>query len=149
MLRDLPRNFAANLAHGMWGMTGFRPMSTARPPEGAHTAAEGEGTPSFAARPPEGAHTAAEGEGAPSFAARPSEGAHTVAEGEGTPVSVPTFVPACICMTLSSIRGATLIGHRIGEPRFDLRRVWRRAWPFDKAPPLECHLTVPSPYVRP
>ncbi|WP_265306984.1 hypothetical protein [Verminephrobacter eiseniae] len=140
MLRDLPRNFAANLAHGMWGMTGFRPMSTARPPEGAHTVAEGEGTPSFTARPPEGT---------PSFAARPSEGAHTVAEGEGTPVSAPTFVPACICMTLSSIRGATLIGHRIGEPRFDLRRVWRRPWPFDKAPPLECRLTVPSPYVRP
>ncbi|MCW5283992.1 SDR family oxidoreductase [Verminephrobacter eiseniae] len=38
------------------------------------------------ARPPEGAHTAAGGEGAPSFAARPPEGAHTVAEGEGTPV---------------------------------------------------------------
>src|SRR6218665_205483 len=54
-------------------------MSAARPPEGAHTVAEGEGTPSFAARPPEGAHTAAEGEGAPSFAARPPEG-------EGTPV---------------------------------------------------------------
>ncbi|ABM58669.1 SDR family NAD(P)-dependent oxidoreductase [Verminephrobacter eiseniae] len=40
-------------------------MSAARPPEGAHTAAEGGGTPSFAARPPEGAHTVAEGEGAP------------------------------------------------------------------------------------
>ncbi|WP_265299067.1 hypothetical protein [Verminephrobacter eiseniae] len=62
-------------------------MSAARPPEGAHTAAEGEGAPSFAARPPEGAHTAAEGEGVPSFAARPPEGAHTVAEGEGAPVS--------------------------------------------------------------
>ena len=30
-------------------------MSAARPPEGAHTAAEGEGAPSIAARPPEGA----------------------------------------------------------------------------------------------
>src|SRR6218665_3225166 len=40
-------------------------MSVARPPEGAHTAAEGEGAPSFAARPPEGAHTVAGGEGAP------------------------------------------------------------------------------------
>ncbi|MCW5236395.1 hypothetical protein D5047_08830 [Verminephrobacter eiseniae] len=29
-------------------------MSAARPPEGAHTAAEGEGTPVCAARPPEG-----------------------------------------------------------------------------------------------
>ncbi|MCW8192893.1 inositol 2-dehydrogenase, partial [Verminephrobacter eiseniae] len=29
-------------------------MSAARPPEGAHTAAEGEGIPSIAARPPEG-----------------------------------------------------------------------------------------------
>ncbi|WP_232287840.1 DMT family transporter [Verminephrobacter eiseniae] len=62
-------------------------MSAARPPEGAHTVAEGEGAPSFAARPPEGAHTAAKGEGAPSFAARPPEGAHTAAEGEGAPVS--------------------------------------------------------------
>src|SRR6218665_2209448 len=35
-------------------------MSAARPPEGAHTAAEGEGTSSIAARPPEGAHTVAE-----------------------------------------------------------------------------------------
>src|SRR6218665_3014113 len=41
-------------------------MSAARPPEGAHTAAEGEGIPSIAARPPEGtpvrldAHTAAD-----------------------------------------------------------------------------------------
>src|SRR6218665_3597 len=60
-------------------------MSVARPPEGAHTAAEGEGTPSFVARPPEGAHTVAEGEGTPSFAARPPEGAHTAAEGEGAP----------------------------------------------------------------
>ncbi|WP_265303113.1 hypothetical protein [Verminephrobacter eiseniae] len=35
-------------------------MSIARPPEGADTAAEGEGTPVITARPPEGAHTAAE-----------------------------------------------------------------------------------------
>ncbi|WP_265307487.1 hypothetical protein [Verminephrobacter eiseniae] len=41
-------------------------MSAARPPEGAHTVAEGEGIPSIAARPPEGAHTVAEGEGIPS-----------------------------------------------------------------------------------
>src|SRR6218665_2369889 len=61
-------------------------MSAARPPEGAHTAAEGAGVPSFAARPPEGAHTVAEGAGVPSFAARPPEGAHTAAEGAGTPV---------------------------------------------------------------
>src|SRR6218665_1961536 len=40
-------------------------MSAARPPEGAHTVAEGEGTPVSAARPPEGAHTVAEGEGTP------------------------------------------------------------------------------------
>src|SRR6218665_2226782 len=40
-----------------------------------------------AARPPEGAHTVAEGEGIPSIAARPPEGAHTVAEGEGIPMS--------------------------------------------------------------
>ncbi|MCW5283425.1 hypothetical protein [Verminephrobacter eiseniae] len=44
-------------------------MSAARPPEGAHTAAEGEGTPVRAARPPEGAHTAAGGAGAPVRAA--------------------------------------------------------------------------------
>ncbi|MCW5263520.1 hypothetical protein D5045_26365 [Verminephrobacter eiseniae] len=37
-------------------------MSAARPPEGAHTAAEGAGTPVRAARPPEG-------EGAPVRAA--------------------------------------------------------------------------------
>src|SRR6218665_1765274 len=61
-------------------------MSIARPPEGAHTAAEGEGTPVITARPPEGAHTAAEGEGTPVITARPPEGAHTAAEGEGTPV---------------------------------------------------------------
>ncbi|MCW8222409.1 hydantoinase/oxoprolinase family protein [Verminephrobacter eiseniae] len=61
-------------------------MSAARPPEGAHTAAEGEGIPVVAARPPEGAHTAAEGEGIPVVAARPPEGAHTAAEGEGIPV---------------------------------------------------------------
>ncbi|MCW5238355.1 hypothetical protein [Verminephrobacter eiseniae] len=66
---------------------GGTPSIAARPSEGAHTAAEGEGTPSIAARPPEGAHTAAEGEGTPSIAARPPEGAHTVAEGEGTPSS--------------------------------------------------------------
>ena len=42
-------------------------MSTARPPEGAHTAArQGGGSPIIAARPPEGAHTAAhQGEGSP------------------------------------------------------------------------------------
>src|SRR6218665_102957 len=40
-------------------------MSAARPPEGAHTVAEGAGTPVHAARPPEGAHTAAEGAGVP------------------------------------------------------------------------------------
>ncbi|WP_265300956.1 hypothetical protein [Verminephrobacter eiseniae] len=40
-------------------------MSAARPSEGAHTAAAGEGTPVRAARPPEGAHTVAESEGAP------------------------------------------------------------------------------------
>ncbi|WP_265288893.1 hypothetical protein [Verminephrobacter eiseniae] len=61
-------------------------MSAARPPEGAHTVAEGEGVPVGAARPPEGAHTVAEGEGAPVGAARPPEGAHTAAEGEGVPV---------------------------------------------------------------
>ncbi|WP_265297987.1 hypothetical protein [Verminephrobacter eiseniae] len=44
-------------------------MSAARPPEGAHTVAAGEGTPASAARPPEGAHTAAEGEGVPASAA--------------------------------------------------------------------------------
>src|SRR6218665_3804326 len=38
-------------------------MSAARPPEGAHTVAEGAGTPVHAARPPEGAHTGAEGAG--------------------------------------------------------------------------------------
>src|SRR6218665_3181747 len=65
-------------------------MSAARPPDGAHTVAEGEGAPSFAARPPEVAHTVAEGEGAPSFAARPPEGAHTAAEGEGAPVNPET-----------------------------------------------------------
>ncbi|WP_265289053.1 ABC transporter ATP-binding protein [Verminephrobacter eiseniae] len=47
-------------------------MSAARPPEGAHTAAEGEGAPVSAARPPEGAHTAAEGEGAPVSANHPT-----------------------------------------------------------------------------
>ena len=62
-------------------------MSTARPPEGAHTAAEGEGTPVSTARPPESAHTAAEGEGTPVTTARPPESAHAAAEGEGTPVS--------------------------------------------------------------
>ncbi|MCW5286358.1 nucleotidyltransferase family protein [Verminephrobacter eiseniae] len=36
-------------------------MSVARPPEDAHTAAEGEGTSSIVARPPEGARTAGEG----------------------------------------------------------------------------------------
>src|SRR6218665_424737 len=40
-------------------------MSAARPPEGAHTVAEGAGTPVHAARPPEGAHTAAESAGVP------------------------------------------------------------------------------------
>ncbi|WP_198137908.1 ABC transporter permease [Verminephrobacter eiseniae] len=34
-------------------------MSAARPPEGAHTAAEGEGSPASAARPPEGAAASA------------------------------------------------------------------------------------------
>src|SRR6218665_564177 len=62
------------------------PVRAARPPEGAHTVAEGEGIPVRAARPPEGAHTAAEGEGIPVRAARPPEGAHTAAEGEGIPV---------------------------------------------------------------
>ncbi|WP_407830898.1 DUF1289 domain-containing protein [Verminephrobacter eiseniae] len=62
-------------------------MSAARPPEGAHTVAEGAGIPSIAARPPEGAHTAAEGAGIPSIAARPPEGARTAAEGAGTPVN--------------------------------------------------------------
>src|SRR6218665_4039783 len=38
-------------------------VSAARPPQSAHTVAEGGGTPVSAARPPEGAHTA--GEGAP------------------------------------------------------------------------------------
>src|SRR6218665_677419 len=50
-------------------------VSAARPPEGAHTAAEGEGIPVSGARPPEGAHTAAGGEGTPVSAARPPEGA--------------------------------------------------------------------------
>src|SRR6218665_3558056 len=50
-------------------------VSGARPPEGAHTAAEGEGLPVSGARPPEGAHTAAEGEGTLVSAARPPEGA--------------------------------------------------------------------------
>ncbi|WP_265299225.1 hypothetical protein [Verminephrobacter eiseniae] len=36
-------------------------MSAARPPEGAHSVAEGEGIPVRVARPPEGAHSAAEG----------------------------------------------------------------------------------------
>src|SRR6218665_1124806 len=40
-------------------------MSAARPPEGAHTVAKGEGTPVNAARPPEGARTAAAGEDSP------------------------------------------------------------------------------------
>ncbi|MCW5263341.1 ABC transporter ATP-binding protein [Verminephrobacter eiseniae] len=62
-------------------------MSAARPPEGTHTAAEGEGVPVSAARPPEGTHTAAEGGGVPVSAARPPEGAHTAAGGGGTPVS--------------------------------------------------------------
>ncbi|WP_198137897.1 hypothetical protein [Verminephrobacter eiseniae] len=44
-------------------------MSAARPPEGAHTVAEGEGAPAIAARPPEGAHTVAAGEGVPASAA--------------------------------------------------------------------------------
>src|SRR6218665_608484 len=57
------------------GRTGAGTVSAARPPEGAHTAAEGEGLPVSAARPPEGAHTAAEGEGSPASAARPPEGA--------------------------------------------------------------------------
>ncbi|WP_265305151.1 hypothetical protein [Verminephrobacter eiseniae] len=35
-------------------------MNAARPPESAHTTAEGEGTPVNAARPPENARTAAE-----------------------------------------------------------------------------------------
>jgi len=48
-------------------------MSAARPPEGAHTAAGGEGTPVRAARPPEGAHTVAGGEGTPVRAARPPD----------------------------------------------------------------------------
>ncbi|WP_321161163.1 class I SAM-dependent methyltransferase [Verminephrobacter eiseniae] len=60
-------------------------MSAARPPEGAHTVAAGEGAPAVAARPSEGAHTVAAGEGASAVAARPSEGAHTVAAGEGAP----------------------------------------------------------------
>ncbi|MCW5232884.1 hypothetical protein D8B34_03240 [Verminephrobacter eiseniae] len=46
--------------------------ATRRPPEGAHTAAEREGTPVSAARPPEGAHTAAEGEGTPVRTVRPA-----------------------------------------------------------------------------
>src|SRR6218665_1482394 len=44
-------------------------VSAARPPESAHTAAEGAGAPANAARPPAGAHTAAEGAGAPASAA--------------------------------------------------------------------------------
>src|SRR6218665_2100683 len=46
-----------------------------------------------AARPPEGAHAAAEGEGTPVRPARPPEGAHTAAEGEGTPVRAPAMAP--------------------------------------------------------
>src|SRR6218665_3510004 len=61
-------------------------VSGARPPEGAHTAAEGEGLPVSGARPPEGAHTAAEGEGIPVSGARPPEGPHTPAQAEGAPV---------------------------------------------------------------
>ncbi|ABM60000.1 CobW family GTP-binding protein [Verminephrobacter eiseniae] len=50
-------------------LSGLAPtMGAARPPEGAHTAAEGEGIPVRAARPPEGAHTVAEGEGIPASA---------------------------------------------------------------------------------
>src|SRR6218665_3328397 len=68
-------------------LSGLAPtMGAARPPEGAHTAAEGEGIPVRTARPSEGAHAVAEGEGIPVRAARPPEGAHTVAEGEGIPV---------------------------------------------------------------
>ncbi|WP_265306814.1 inositol 2-dehydrogenase [Verminephrobacter eiseniae] len=40
-------------------LDGGRPVSAARPPEGAHTAAEGEGIPASAARPPEGAPASA------------------------------------------------------------------------------------------
>ncbi|WP_265299664.1 cobyric acid synthase [Verminephrobacter eiseniae] len=71
------------------GQTVLHPaaMSAARPPEGARTAAAGEGIPVTAARPPEGAHTAAVGAGIPVTAARPPEGAHTVAAGEGIPVT--------------------------------------------------------------
>src|SRR6218665_3029531 len=64
---ELPR---ADLAAAMEHAAAAKPrMSAARPPEGAHTVAEGEGAPSCAARPPEGAHTVAEGEGAPVSAA--------------------------------------------------------------------------------
>src|SRR6218665_526480 len=53
-------------------LSGAVPVSAARPPEGAHTAAAGEGAPAIAARPPEGARTVAAGEGAPvRHAARP------------------------------------------------------------------------------
>src|SRR6218665_1507420 len=54
-----------------------------------------------AARPPEGAHTAAGGEGIPVSAARPSEGAHTVAEGEGIPVSQLLPRPVAITVFLA------------------------------------------------
>src|SRR6218665_1952777 len=41
------------------GRTGAGTVSAARPPEGAHAAAEGEGCPASAARPPEGAPASA------------------------------------------------------------------------------------------
>ncbi|WP_265685473.1 hypothetical protein [Verminephrobacter eiseniae] len=78
-----------------------------------------------AARPPEGAHTAAEGAGTPLSAARPPEGAHTVAEGAGTPASVvyhvgrsPNALTARIRATVQPVHTPGTL-HADGAPRPD------------------------------
>src|SRR6218665_268274 len=88
-----------------------------------------------AARPPEGTHTAAEGEGAPVRAARPPEGPHPAAEGEGTPASRPLQPRRPLAQRGQSLaRPAAGAARRHGfrTPRVGDIKCPRTPWPMTK-----------------
>ena len=112
-------------------------MSAARPPEGAHTAAKGEGIPSIAARPPEGAPVrrggcaravrpvlalagvALAGIGCPSAAAD-----ETARFAQGKALFAQGSVPACaLCHTLRDAGAEGAVGPSLDEIKPDARRV--------------------------
>ncbi|WP_265298299.1 ABC transporter ATP-binding protein [Verminephrobacter eiseniae] len=74
-----------------------------------------------AARPPEGTHTAAKGEGTPVDAARPPEGTHTVAEGEGTPVGAPPVIEVRQLRVLFPTRDRSQTVKAVDGVSFDVR----------------------------